>query len=110
MQRSGRFTQRVAVALNGLTPADVAVEFLARRSLPRVRAEWPALASFRRNERDDLWRVRLAPTGETDSDGAQVFALDAEPPTSGQFELEFRVRPEHALQGHPLEMGLVKRL
>jgi len=110
MQRGGRFTQRIAVALNGLAPADVAVEFVARRSLPRVRAEWPALASFRRDERDDLWRVRLVPTGETGGDGALVFALDAEPPTSGQFELEFRVRPDHALQGHPLEMGLIKRL
>jgi hypothetical protein len=39
-----------------------------------------------------------------------VFELDAAPPTSGQFELEFRVRPEHELQGHPLEMGLIKRL
>jgi starch phosphorylase len=110
MQRGGNLRQRVAVALNGLRPDDVAVEFLARRTLPRVRAEWPALASTRRGERDDLWRARLKPSGETDSDGSQVFELDAAPPTSGQFELEFRVRPEHALQGHPLEMGLVKRL
>jgi len=86
------------------------VEFVARRTLPRVRSEWPALTSYRRVERDDLWRARLRPTGETDSDGSQVFELDAAPPTSGQFELEFRVRPEHELQGHPLEMGLIKRL
>ena len=110
MQRGGSLKHRVAVALNGLTPDDVAVEFVARRTLPRVRSEWPALASTRRAERDDLWRARLKCTGETDSDGSQVFELDAAPPTSGQFELEFRVRPEHALQGHPLEMGLIKRL
>ena len=110
MQRGGNLKQRVAVALNGLTTQDVAVEFIARRTLPRVRQEWPALASTRRVERDDLWRARLKPTAETDSDGSQVFELDDAPPTSGQFELEFRVRPEHALQGHPLEMGLVKRL
>jgi hypothetical protein len=50
------------------------------------------------------------PTGETDSDGSLVFALDAAPPTSGQFELEFRVRPQHELLSHPFEMGLIKRL
>jgi starch phosphorylase len=110
MQRGGNLRQRVAVALNGLTTQDVAVEFVAHRTLPRVRSEWPALTSFAGNERDDLWRARLSPTGETDSDGSQVFELDAAPPTSGQFELEFRVRPEHVLQGHALEMGLVKRL
>jgi starch phosphorylase len=110
LQRGGTFRQRLAVALNGLAPEDVAVEFVAARVLPRVRAEWPPLASFRRGERDDQWRARCTPTGEIDSDGSHVFELEAAPPTSGQFALEFRVRPEHALQGHPLEMGLIKRL
>jgi hypothetical protein len=44
------------------------------------------------------------------SDGSRVFGLDTAPPTSGQFKLEFRMRPEHALQGHSLEKGLVMRL
>jgi starch phosphorylase len=109
--RSGtRLRQRVAVALNGLVPEDVAVEFLARRTLPRIRIQWPALSSYQRDTQDDLWRERLRPTGEVDSDGSHVFELDATPPTSGQFALEFRARPDHALQGHPLEMGLIKRL
>jgi starch phosphorylase len=110
MQRDGRLAQRVAVALNGLAPADVAVEFVARRTLPLAKTEWPPLSSYGRTEPEELWRERLAPTGEVDSDGSQVFAMEAAPPTSGQFALEFRVRPDHELQGHPLEMGLMKRL
>ena len=110
MQRGGRLRQRVAAALNGLAPEDVAVEFLAQRTLPRVRKQWPALTSYARQNNDDVWRERLRPTGEIDSDGSHVFELDAAPPTSGQFALEFRIRPDHALQGHPLEMGLIKRL
>ena len=110
MQRGGRLRQRLAVGLNGLAPSDVAVEFVAPRTLPRLRAQWPALASTRRAEADDRWRVRLEPTEEIDSDGSRVFTLDAAPPTSGQFAVEFRVRPDHELLGHPLEMGLIKRL
>jgi glycogen phosphorylase len=110
LQSGARLRQRIAVTLNGLTSADVAVEFLGRRTLPRERLDWPPLSSYRRTEHDDAWRARLRPTGESETDGAQVFELDAEPPTSGQFALEFRVRPDHELQGHPLEMGLIKRL
>jgi starch phosphorylase len=110
LRRGERLQQRVAVALNGLSPEDLAVEFHARRTLPRVRTEWPALASFDRERGDDAWRAQLVPTGEVDSDGSLVYGLDAQPPSSGQFLFEFRVRPAHALLGHPLEMGLLKRL
>ena len=110
LQSGDRLRQRIAANLNGLTINDVAVEFVARRTLPRTRMQWPALSSYGRDLQDDGWRARLKPTGETDSDGSQVFELDAAPPTSGQFALEFRVRPEHALQGHALEMGLIKRM
>ena len=110
LQSGARLHQRIAVALNGLTPDDVAVEFVASRMLPRLRREWPALASFARAEGDDAWRVRLQPTGEIDSDGSMVFELDAPPPSSGQFALEYRVRPDHVLQAHPFEMGLIKRV
>jgi starch phosphorylase len=108
MQSGGRLRQRLAAALNGLAPEDVAVEFMAQRTLPRVRKEWPTLSSFNSNAQDDEWRARLTPTGEIDSDGSHVFELDAVPPTSGQFALEFRVRPDHPLQGPPLERGLIK--
>ena len=37
-------------------------------------------------------------------------ALDAAPPTAGQYETELRIHPAHALLSHPLEMGLLKRL
>jgi starch phosphorylase len=110
LQRGQPLQQRVAVALNGLTPADVAVEFHARRMLPRTRNEWPALASFGRESGDDSWLARLVPTGEVDSDGSLVYSLDTQPPSSGQFAFELRVRPQHPLLGHPLEMGLLKRL
>jgi starch phosphorylase len=110
LQRDGRLHQRIAVALSGLEATDVAVEFIARRTLPRVHLQWPALSSYARDEAEDLWLARLKPTGESDSDGSKVFELDASPPTSGQFALEFRVRPDHELQGHPFEMGLIKRL
>ena len=110
MQSGAHLNQRVAAALNGLEPTEVAVEFMAQRTLPRVRREWPALSSFNHDAFDDVWRARLQATGEIDSDGSHVFELDAEPPTSGQFACEFRIRPDHPLQGHPLEMGLLKRL
>ncbi len=110
LQSGARLRQRVAVNLNGLTNDDVAVEFMAQRTLPRMRTQWPALSSYGSDLQSDAWRARLKPTGETEGDGAQVYELDAAPPTSGQFALQFRVRPEHALQGHPLEMGLIKRL
>ena len=37
-------------------------------------------------------------------------ALDVEPPASGQFSAEIRIRPQHALLTHPLQLGLLKRL
>jgi starch phosphorylase len=110
LHRGDRLRQRVAVALNGLSPEDVAVEFFASRTLPRTRHEWPALASFGREEHESTWRARLTPTGEVDSDGSLVYELDTPPPASGQFAFELRVRPEHPMMGHPLEMGLLKRL
>jgi starch phosphorylase len=110
LRRGEPMRQRLAVALNGLTPDDVVVELYARRTLPRVRNEWPPLASFARELGDDSWRAPLVPTGEVDSDGSLVYVLDAQPPSSGQYSFEFRVRPAHALLGHPLEMGLLKRL
>jgi starch phosphorylase len=110
LHRGDRLRQRVAVALNGLSPEDVAVEFYASRTLPRTRREWPALASFSREEDGSTWRARLTATGEVDSDGSLVYELDSPPPASGQFAFEIRVRPEHPMLGHPLEMGLLKRL
>jgi starch phosphorylase len=110
LARGKRLTIRVAVALNGLAPADVAVEFVAQRMLPRPDCESPLLASFRPCGDQGRWTEILAPTGEMDSDGSLVFALDVEPPASGQFSAEIRIRPQHALLTHPLQLGLQKRL
>jgi len=98
------------VALNGLEPGDVCVEFLARRRLPRSHDELPPLASVPGAIPGDPWHEVLQATGEIDSDGSHVYALDVAPPTSGQYDVEVRLRPDHELLAHPLDMGLVRRL
>ncbi|MGB8326995.1 MAG: alpha-glucan family phosphorylase [Steroidobacteraceae bacterium] len=110
LPRSESLRLRVAVALNGLQPADVAVEFVARRELPARNMELPALASFRGGVPDGIWSVRLDATGETEADGAAVFAFDANALECGQFGTEIRVYPTHELLAHPLELGLLKSL
>ncbi len=101
---------RIAVRLAGLAPSDVRVEFVAQRDLPESRRELPPLASSRERRTDGTWRAMLQPTGETEPDGAEVFALDASAPTCGQFRGEIRVYPWHELLSHPLELGLLRRL
>ncbi|MEO7775439.1 MAG: alpha-glucan family phosphorylase [Steroidobacteraceae bacterium] len=101
---------RVAVALAGLTPADVRVEFKAKRTLPESGFEPSALCSFGHGIPPGQWRVSLQPTGEIDSDGSTVFELQAQPPGAGQYAAEIRIYPAHELLTHPLEMGLMKKL
>src|SRR3569833_2109081 len=83
MPRGERLRLRVAAALNGLTPADVRIEFVARRLLPESNFELPPLTSYGSKPVDGLWTVALAPTGEQESDGSAVFALDAQPMECG---------------------------
>ena len=98
-----------------------AVAGLAQRSInlasnssdpdtPRPNREPPLLASFRPCGDQGRWTEGLAPTGESTAAGERVYALDVEPPTSGQFSIEVRVRPHHAQLTHPLQLGLLKRL
>lgn len=101
---------RVAVSLGALSPNDVTVEFLARRSLPESTSTPPPLASSRPWSTEGIWSATLQPTGETEADGAQVFALDSPAAGSGRFESELRVHPRHELLTHPHEMGLMKWL
>ena len=110
LPRARALNVRVAAALNGLTPADVRVEFVAQRVLPRSRSESPALSSFRTDQHDDAWRALLRPNGEIDSDGSVVYELQAIPPNCGQFAYEIRIFPWHDMLAHPLEMGLLRRL
>jgi starch phosphorylase len=110
MPRGERLRLRVAVLLNGLQPADVYVEFVARRVLPESNFDPPPLSSYDDPPRDGLWNAMLKATGELEADGSAVFALDAQPLQCGQFATEVRIFPWHELLSHPYELGLMKRL
>jgi starch phosphorylase len=109
MPRGERLRLRVATGLNGLLPADVRVEFAARRLLPEADLSPPPLSSYSQAPRPGLWQAALTATGEHDAE-ATVFALDIEPPECGQFSTEVRIYPWHELLSHPYELGLMKWL
>jgi starch phosphorylase len=109
LPRGERLRLAVAVALNGLAAADVRVEFLARRLLPRADRTPPPLSSYGLAARDGLWRSVLA-AAEESPNGETLFALDVEPPECGQFATEIRIYPFHELLTHPYEVGLMKWL
>jgi starch phosphorylase len=100
----------VAAALNGLAPADVRVEFAARRLLPQADLSPPPLSSYAQSPRAGSWQAALSATDEQDQDGAVIFALDVEPPECGQFRTEVRIYPWHELLSHPYELGSMKWL
>jgi glycogen phosphorylase len=108
LSRTSPLTLRVAVELNGLSPEDVAVEFIATRRLPRDTFDSPALCSYGTATSDHRWQAQLRPAG-TDA-GAIIYASELTPPGSGQYSMEIRVRPTHRLLTHPLELGLLKSL
>jgi glycogen phosphorylase len=110
LPRGERLRLRVAAGLNGLSPADVRVEFVARRLLPEADFEPPPLSSYDQPPRAGLWHAAFAATEEHDGDGALIFALDIEPPECGQFRTEVRIYPWHELLSHPYELGLMKWL
>jgi starch phosphorylase len=110
LPRGERLRLRVAATLNGLEPADVRVEFVARRLLPDADLSPPPLSSYAQQARAGLWHAALTPTEEHDEEGALVFALDVEPPECGQFRTEVRIYPCHELLSHPFELGLMKWL
>jgi starch phosphorylase len=105
-----RLHLRVAAQLNGLKPTDVRVEFVARRLLPEADLSPPPLSSFNQPPREGIWTVALSATGEIDSDGSHVFALDVAPEECGQFATEVRIYPSSDLLSHPYELGLMKWL
>jgi starch phosphorylase len=107
--RGERLRLRVAAALNGLSPADVRVEFAAHRLLPEADLAPPPLSSYGQGPRAGVWHAPLAATGEQEAE-ATVFALDVEPPDCGQFSTEVRIYPWHELLSHPYELGLMKWL
>jgi starch phosphorylase len=110
LPRGERLRLRVGANLNGLSPADVRVEFVARRLLPEADLAPPPLSSYGQPPRAGLWHAALSATEEHDAEGAMVFALDIEPPGCGQFRTEIRIYPWHELLSHPYELGLMKWL
>jgi glycogen phosphorylase len=110
LPRGERLRLRVAAALNGLEPADVRVEFLARRLLPEADLSPPPLCSYGLTARAGVWHAAFKATDEQDAEGAVIFALDLEPPECGQFRTEIRIYPWHELLSHPYELGLMKSL
>jgi starch phosphorylase len=106
LPRTARLAVRVAVQLNGLHPDDVAVEFVATRRLPHDATERAALSSYNTPTPAYSWQAPLRSAGS--SDGAMIFEGDLEPPASGQYLMEVRVRPTHRLLTHPQELGLLK--
>jgi starch phosphorylase len=110
LQRGDALRVRVAAALNGLSPADVCVEFVAKRQLPEANFEPPLLSSYRPRAIDGLWRADFRHTGETGPDGTLLYALDAPPAGSGRWATEIRIYPRHELLSHPFELGLMKWL
>src|SRR5579863_2958008 len=110
LPRGERLRLKVAAALNGMQPPDVRVEFVARRLLPEADLGFPPLSPFGHTPPQGLWRAAFVATGEQQSDGAAVFALDIEPAECGQFATEVRIYPWHPLLTHPNELGLMKWL
>jgi starch phosphorylase len=108
--RGERVIMRVAATLAGLRPCDVRVELVARRILPEVNYEPPSLTSFGAPPPEGVWSAAFQPTGEQESDGSTVFALEVQPPETGQFATEVRIYPWNELLSHPFELGLMKRL
>jgi starch phosphorylase len=110
LPRGERLRLRVAADLNGLSPSDVRLEFVAHRLLPAADLSPPPLSSYEQGPRPGVWHAAFTPTGEHDGDGAAIFALDVEPHECGQYRTQVRIYPWHELLTHPYELGLMKSL
>jgi starch phosphorylase len=110
LPRGERLRLRVAAGLNGLAPADMRIELVARRLLPEADLSPPPLCSYAAPPQAGVWHAAFKATDEQEADGAVIFALDAEPPDCGQFRTEVRIYPWHELLSHPCELGLMKWL
>src|SRR5215469_2258156 len=110
LPRGERLRLRVAADLNGLSPSDVRLEFVAHRLLPAADLSPPPLSSYEHGPRPGVWHAAFNPTGEQDGEGAAIFALDVEPHECGQYRTQVRIYPWHELLTHPYELGLMKSL
>lgn len=85
----------VAVKLNGLAPADVAVEVLLSRGAREGSAVQHAHELVSKEE------IR-----EGEMRGWHRFSLDLKPGLAGRLDYRIRLYPRHALLTHPFELGL----
>src|SRR5262249_28484692 len=108
LPRGATLRLKVAAGLNGMHPADVRVEFVARRLLPEADLGLPPLTAYANPAPDGVWLAQFTPVGE--ADGAAVFELNVAPKECGQFATEVRIYPWHELLSHPHELGLMKWL
>jgi starch phosphorylase len=83
----------VSAYLDGLVPADVAVELLFSR--PNANAQSRPPRAF---------RLEFQGTGQ---DGESRFALELTPEVCGKIDYRLRVYPFHELLTHPFEMGMM---
>ena len=86
----------VALNMNGLSPEDVVVELLMRRSAKR--------------DGQDYLHFNFSFYGMSADGNEHLFALDLSPDLCGRLDYKIRVYPFHELLTHPLEMGLMKAL
>lgn len=101
---------RARVQLGGLDPADLRVEFKARRLLPDGGFELAPLCSFGHGQPPGQWLAQFSVDGTVADDGTAEFSVAAEAPGTGQYQLQVRAYPWHPLLTHPLEMGLMRTL
>jgi len=87
----------VSVNLNGLKPADVAVEMLIGHVYNKEKLKQSMLYQFAAQEVD-------TETGE------HVYVLELTPELCGKLEYRIRVYPHHEMLTHPFEMGLMRWL
>jgi starch phosphorylase len=93
IQFGERVRVEVAMNLDGLAPADVAVELiLARGALEPHGA--PTRHAF-------------APDGTRTEGGEHRFVLELAPELCGRLDYRIRAYPHHELLGHPFELGLM---
>jgi starch phosphorylase len=82
---------RVAVALNGLTPDDVAVECIVGRQASGAQFEAQSTHKFE--------------SSTTEASGETMFRLDLPLKSCGLFHYKIRIYPSHRLLTHPFETG-----
>lgn len=85
----------VVVRLNGLAPAEVAVELVLERT-------------DRGTGRSERKRYALAPVDEGADGGEQRYRVNVSPDWCGHLEYRVRAYPHHAALTHPHETGLMR--